>query len=101
MPDGWWYDDWKIDAPTAAMLQQRSRGAGWRLETRRALMDETDIWRTARALIDEYGDRAPAEAATRAEALLDLEELEGRAVWLRVSEAAQALLKKKPARTVH
>ncbi len=83
------------------MLRQRGRGAGWRLETRRAVMDETDIWRTARALIDEYGDRAPAEAATRADALLDIEDLEGRAVGLRVSEAAKTLLKKTPARTVH
>ncbi len=64
-------------------------------------MDETDIWRTARALIDEYGDGAAAEAATRAEALLDMEDLEGRAVWLRVSEAAKALLRNTPARTVH
>ena len=102
MPDGWWYDNTKIEAAKA----ERCFGSGAETQAGRSgraehVMDDTDIWRTARALIDEYGDRAPAEAATRAEALLDIEDLEGRAVWLRVGEAAKALLKKTPARTVH
>ncbi len=58
-------------------------------------MDETDILRMARDLIDEFSQGAPAEATERAGALLDIEDMEGRAVWLRVSEAAKVLLKKE------
>ena len=102
MPDGWWYDTTKIDAAKAERcVDSEAETQAGRSGRAEHIMDDTDIWRTARALIDEYGDRAPAEAETRAEALLDIEDLEGRAVWLRVGEAAKALLKKTPARTVH
>ena len=63
-------------------------------------MDETDILRMARDLIDEFSDGAPAEAIARADALFDVDDMEGRAVWLRVSEAVGVLLKKKPAATL-
>lgn len=100
--DGWWYDTTKIDAAKAERcVDSEAETQAGRSGRAEHIMDDTDIWRTARALIDEYGDRAPAEAETRAEALLDIEDLEGRAVWLRVGEAAKALLKKTPARTVH
>ncbi len=58
-------------------------------------MDETDILRMARDLIDEFSEGA------RAYALLDGEDMEGLAVWLSVSEAAKVLLKRKPAETLH
>lgn len=34
-------------------------------------MDETDIWRTAKILIDSHGDNASTEAAIRADRALD------------------------------
>ena len=64
-------------------------------------MDETDILRMAGDLIDEISEGAPAEAIARADALREIEDMEGRAVWLRVSEAAKVLLKRKPAETLH
>ncbi len=64
-------------------------------------MDETDILRMAGDLIDEFSEGAPAEAIARADALREIEDMEGRAVWLRVSEAAKVLLKRKPAGTLH
>ena len=33
-------------------------------------MDDLDIWRSAKALIDSYGDDAPIHAAMRADELL-------------------------------
>ncbi len=50
-----------------------------------AMIGEADIWRSAKQIIDRYGDDAPLEAAMRADAML-----EARAKALR--DAAELLL---------
>ena len=59
-------------------------------------MDQKDIWRTAHLLLKEYGAEAELLAAQRADALLDLGDLEGLAVWKRIVGAIADLERKKP-----
>jgi hypothetical protein len=47
-------------------------------------MDEIDIWRTAKILIDAHGDNAWLEAARRADHCLEDGNPEGINVWKRV-----------------
>ncbi len=61
-------------------------------------MEPIDIWRTAKLLTDKHGADAPIHAAMRADALLDKGDLDGRAVWMAVLRACEALLQTaKPA----
>ncbi len=50
-----------------------------------------DTWRTAKLLIEQYGEDAPTRAAMRADELMDAGDMEGRAVWLRVLAAIKEL----------
>jgi hypothetical protein len=59
-------------------------------------MEEIDIWRTAKILIDSHGKRAWMEAAQRADHALSDGKLEVAAVWTRIWKAVQALQKQKP-----
>ena len=45
------------------------------------MIDERDVWRTAKLLIEQHGDEAPFEAAMRADEMLDAGDLDGQAVW--------------------
>jgi hypothetical protein len=42
------------------------------LSSRRDLVDDHDIWRSAKALVDRHGDDASIHAAMRADELLDV-----------------------------
>jgi len=53
---------------------------------------DTEIFRTANLLIQEYGDFAPAGAKIRADHLHALGDDRGQAVWMRVAKAAERLL---------
>lgn len=46
-----------------------------------------DIIRCAKLLCDEYGDEADLIAATRADKLLELGEIEGHATWMQILRA--------------
>jgi hypothetical protein len=59
-------------------------------------LKDLDIYRTAKVLIDRYGDGASLHAAGRADELLDKGDMEGRRVWLRVHEAVLELVKETP-----
>jgi hypothetical protein len=48
-------------------------------------MDEIDIWRSAKLLMDEYGDGAELEAAKRAGSFVEAGDIEGGAVWVRIA----------------
>jgi hypothetical protein len=48
------------------------------------MTSETDIYRSAKVLIDQHGDDAAIHAAQRADELLDQGDLEGRDLWVRV-----------------
>lgn len=48
------------------------------------MVSDRDIWRKARAYIEQYCDQALAQAEKRAEALLAEGDLDGQRVWNRV-----------------
>lgn len=57
-------------------------------------MDEIDIWRTAKILVDAHGDGAPAQAIMRADHALD-EETQN--LWKRIEKAIRELNRTNPA----
>ncbi len=54
-----------------------------------------DIYRTANELIKQHGKDAPIHAAMRADELLEAGDLDGKAVWLRITKAIDELLSKE------
>jgi hypothetical protein len=55
---------------------------------------ELDIYRTANILVKEYGvEQAPLMAAKRADALLELGDLDGVQVWQAVLRAVEELIR--------
>jgi hypothetical protein len=55
---------------------------------------ELDIYRTANILVKEYGvEQAPLMAAKRADALLELGDLDGVQVWQAVPRAVEELIR--------
>jgi len=59
-------------------------------------LEEIDIWRTARVLMDVHGEAAGFAAARRADALIAKNDPEGVAVWMRVVRAIVELERQKP-----
>jgi hypothetical protein len=59
-------------------------------------MDEIDIWRTAKILVDAHGDAAWLEAAQRADHCLEDGNPDGAAVWKRVLRAVEDLQRRNP-----
>jgi hypothetical protein len=59
-------------------------------------VEEIDIWRTAKILIDAHGENAWLEAAQRADHCLENCNSEGAAVWKRVLLAVEDLQREKP-----
>ena len=55
----------------------------------------TDIYRAANELIKQDGEDAPIHAAMRADELLEAGDMEGKAVWLRITKATDELLSKE------
>ena len=54
-------------------------------------VDDIDIFRTARLLIDLHSDEAAINAAMRADKLQEAGDTDGSAVWLRVIKAIEEL----------
>ena len=60
------------------------------------MTSELDIYRTANILVKEYGlEQAPLIAAKRADALLDLGDMDGQRVWKNVLWAVQELIRRE------
>jgi hypothetical protein len=59
-------------------------------------MNEADVWRTAREMIQQYGAEAQLRARERAEKLLEFGIPEGCEDWTRVADAIAELDRKKP-----
>jgi len=59
-------------------------------------VDEIDIWRTAKILIDAHGEDASTHAALRADHALEDGNMDAVAVWKRVMKAVEALQRQKP-----
>ncbi len=53
---------------------------------------ESEIFRTANLLIQEYGEMAPPAAFIRADQLFERGDIPGRRVWLRIARVAEDLL---------
>jgi len=60
------------------------------------MLSDRDIYAAATLMIKRFGNDAPSEAARRAEALAAAGDLDGRAAWLRIMKAAEALLRQRP-----
>ncbi len=58
---------------------------------REEAMDSKDIYRTAKIMMDLYGDEAPIRSAMKADRCLDSGDLEGVAVWKSVIQAIDEL----------
>lgn len=56
---------------------------------------ESEIYRTANMLIQEYGEMASPAAFIRADQLFDKGDVSGRRVWLRIARVAEDLLSEK------
>ena len=65
------------------------------------VMDEADIWRSAKALIDSYGADASIHAAMRADKLLAQGDIDGAGTWRRVLVAVKELERTEPRGSVH
>jgi len=63
--------------------------------TRRLVIDDLDIYRSANELIKLHGDDATIHAAMRADELLEAGDLDGQAVWKRIIKAVDELLSKE------
>ena len=55
------------------------------------MIDDPDIYRAAKLVIDQQGDVAGDFAAGRADLLLEDGDMEGAAVWRRILEAIEEL----------
>jgi hypothetical protein len=60
-------------------------------------MDDRDIWRSAKALIDNYGD----DATIHTDTLLAQGDLDGAGTWRRVLVAVKELERTEPRGAVH
>ena len=59
-------------------------------------IDDIDIYRSAKLLIDKYGDKAAVIAIKRASQMLDADDVDGYAVWKRIRQAIEQLESTKP-----
>ncbi len=63
--------------------------------------EDTDLWRAASLLVDRYGDRAVAEALTRADNMEAIGDKEGTVVWRRIRQYVHELQSTEPKAAVH
>ncbi len=63
-----------------------------------AVVDETDIYRSANLLIKQHGEVAGIYAAMQADECLDKGDLDGKVVWLAAVKAIEELRDRKPTR---
>ncbi len=81
-------------AVMAAVWVVVSRGFG----SRRLMVDDLDINRSAKLLIDQHGEDAPTVAAMQADKWGEAGDMEGRRVWLSIREAIEELQRTRPRR---
>ena len=59
-------------------------------------MDDIDIFRSAKLLIDRHGDEADVIAIKRATKMLDAGDMDGYAVWKRIVGAIEDMQRETP-----
>jgi hypothetical protein len=78
----------KISGGAHALVSDRAAvGSGCRI----AMVDDPDIFRAAKLLIDRHGEEAATFAAGRADLLLEEGDIDGSAVWRRILAAIEEL----------
>ena len=55
-----------------------------------------DLWRAAQIMVKRYGNGATIEAAMRADEFLDQGNLDGRLLWMRITQAIEELQRERP-----
>ncbi len=55
------------------------------------MISDIDIYRSANLLVKQHSDDAPIHAAMRADAMLEVGDLDGLAVWRRILRAVEEL----------
>ena len=60
------------------------------------MTSDIDIYRSARLIINQHGEDAPIHAAMRADAMLEVGDLDGLAVWQRILRAVTELRETAP-----
>ena len=60
------------------------------------MLEEIDIFRSAKLLIDRHGEDAPIFAAQQADGCLEAGDLDGKAVWMGIIRAIKELLDQQP-----
>ncbi len=60
------------------------------------MVGDRDIWRAADLLTKRHGSRAASIATERANEMLKEGDAEGLAVWRRIAEATEELLRERP-----
>ncbi len=62
----------------------------------REMLSDLDLWRAANVMIKRYGDGAATEAAMHADKFLDQGNLDGRLLWMRITQAIEELQRERP-----
>ncbi len=60
------------------------------------MIPDIDIYHSANVLVKQQGEDAPIHAAMRADAMLDISDLDGYAVWKRILRAVEELQGTEP-----
>ena len=60
------------------------------------MIDDHDLWRAAQLMIKRHGEDAPVVAAQRADELFEEGDLDGAAVWRRITAAIEDLQRMEP-----
>lgn len=69
----------------------------WRSLAGRASINDAEVWRTARDVIERHGQVALYHAASRSERLLDAGDAGSAVAWRKVSLAVRLLQRPRPA----
>lgn len=64
-------------------------------------MAELDIWRTAKLMVERFGEDAVVETSMRVDQMAADNDLVGRRVWLLVLAAVRELQNTSPQGTIH
>lgn len=54
---------------------------------------DLDIYRSAKLLVEQYGEGASLHAANRADEMLDMGDMDGQGTWLRIYAAVTEMLR--------
>ena len=55
------------------------------------MIEDIDLWRAAKLMVDRYGEEAELQAPARADEMHDEGDMDGRAEWLRIVNAIREL----------